>query len=140
MVLCLRCYQVVPDDAFCNQCGQNLGGTAVPLRQVAQVGDASGVTSGETEAPVSEESGQLQPDEPVELAEARPPDLVQEPAPQPAPPPVEAHIYPALRPLQTTEQSTGGQSWYLIVVILLAVLVLVAVVAVAVLYLLRGGG
>ena len=44
-VLCPRCHQVVPAGDFCNRCGQNLGGIALNLRQLALAGDDFWVTA-----------------------------------------------------------------------------------------------
>jgi hypothetical protein len=140
MVLCPRCHEVVPGGEFCNQCGQGLGGVALQLRQLAEVGDAFWVTAGVAESSASVESNLFGPDESVQLARAELPDWVRELSPQTAPPDVEARIYPALRPLKREGQAAAGQGRFLVMAILLMGLLLLSLVFMVFFILVRGGG
>jgi hypothetical protein len=138
LVLCPRCRQVVPEGEFCNQCGQSLGGLALSLRQLALAGDAFWVTGEAALPPDRPEPSLLALDESVEMAPAELPDWLQELPAESAPPEVQSHIYPALRPIQT-ERAPGQQRRFLIVVILLMGLLLLSVVLMALYVLLWGG-
>ena len=137
MVLCPRCHQVVPDGDYCNQCGQGLGAIALQLQQLAKAGDTFWVTSGGSETSSLEESVLLEPDETLDLADAEPPDWLQEIPAGSAPPEIEPRIYPALEPIE--QAPTGSRrNLFFTVVILLMFLLLVGMVVVA-LYVLLGG-
>ncbi len=138
LVLCPRCRQVVPGGEYCNQCGQALGDLALALQQLVLAGDAFWVTREMALPPGSPEPSLLTPDESVELARAELPDWLQELPTESAPPEVQQHIYPALRPIQT-ERTTSQQSRFLILVILLTGLLLLSVIFMALYVLLRGG-
>jgi DNA-directed RNA polymerase subunit RPC12/RpoP len=138
LVLCPRCHQVVPGKDYCNQCGQGLSGLALGLRQLELAGDAFWVTGEMAVPPTTPEPSLLAPDESVELAYAELPDWLQELPAESAPPEVQQHVYPALRPIQI-ERAASQQRRFLIVVILLTGLLLLSVVFMA-LYVLLGGG
>ncbi len=142
MVLCPRCHQVVPGGEFCNQCGQNLGGIALSLRQLALAGDEFWVTA---QAPVppeappdNAESGLLEPDESVVLADADLPDWLRELPIDSAPSEVQAHIYPSLSPIEG-ESRPARRGRFFILTIVLLVLMLLSLVFVVVILLLGGG-
>jgi hypothetical protein len=138
LVLCPRCRQVVPGEEYCNQCGQVLGDLALTLRQLALAGDAFWVTGATALSPSRPEPSLLTPDESVELAHAELPDWLQELPAESAPPEVQQHIYPALKPIQT-ERAASQQRRFLILVILLTGFLLLSVVIMA-FYVLLGGG
>jgi hypothetical protein len=139
-VLCPRCHQVVPSGDFCNQCGQNLGGIALNLRQLALAGDDFWVTAAPA-APSppseSEVGGIWEPDPSVFLADAELPEWLQELPAQSAPDAVKEHVYPSLRPIEV-ERERSGQGRLFSVVILLLGLLLLALVFIVV-FLLFGG-
>jgi hypothetical protein len=100
-------------------------------------GDTFWVTSGGGESSSIEEPVLLEPDDTLDLADAVPPDWLQELSPESAPPEVGPRIYPALQPIE--QESTGSRrNLFFTVVILLMFLVLVGMVVVA-LYVLLGG-
>jgi hypothetical protein len=139
MVLCPRCHQVVPSGDYCNQCGQGLGAIALHLHQLAMAGDTFWVTSASGESSSSEELALLEPDETLDLADAEPPDWLQELSTEAAPPEIGPRIYPALQPIEI--ESTGSRrNLFFTVIILLMFLVLVGMVVVALLVLLGGLG
>jgi DNA-directed RNA polymerase subunit RPC12/RpoP len=138
LVLCPRCRQVVPGAEYCNQCGQVLGDLALTLQQLALAGDAFWATGETGLPPSSPEPSLLAPDESVDLAPAELPDWLQELPAELAPPEVQQHIYPALRPIEA-ERAASQQRPFLIVVILLAGLLLLSVVFMALYVLLAGG-
>ena len=100
MVLCPRCHQVVPGGEYCNQCGQGLGVIALQLQQLAMAGDTFWVTSGGGESSSFEEQILLEPDEALDLADAEPPDWLQELSTESGPPEIGPRIYPALQPIK----------------------------------------
>ena len=137
MVLCPRCHQVVPSGDYCNQCGQGLGAIAVELQQLAKAGDTFWVTLGDGESSSSEDSVLLEPDETVDLADAEPPDWLQELPTDSVPPEIGPRIYPALEPI-VEEQTSSRRNAFFAVMVLLMGLLLVGMIVV-VLYVLLGG-
>lgn len=137
MVLCPRCHQVVPGGDYCNQCGQGLGAIALQLQQLAKAGDTFWVTSGGGETSSLEESTLLEPDETLDLADAEPPDWLQELSVESAPPEIGPRIYPALQPIEQ-EPAGSHRNLFFTVVFLLMFLLLVGMVVVA-LFVLVGG-
>jgi hypothetical protein len=137
-VLCPRCHQVVPSGDYCNQCGQGLGAIAVQLQQLAKAGDTFWVTTGEGEGSSPEESVVLEPDETVDLADAEPPDWLQELPAKSAPPEIGPRIYPALQPIEQ-ERTGSRRNLFFTVVILLMFLLLAGMVVMAFFVLLGGG-
>lgn len=141
MVLCPRCHQVVPDGEFCNQCGQNLGGIALNLRQLALAGDDFWVTTAPSTPippPESAEQSLFEPDESVFLADAQLPDWLRELSTESVPPEVQAHVHPSLQPIEE-ERRPPQQGSFVIAVFLLLGLVLLGLVG-AVIFLIVSGG
>jgi hypothetical protein len=139
MVLCPRCHQVVPSGDYCNQCGQGLGAIALQLQQLAKAGDEFWVTSGGGEISSLEESALLEPDETLDLADAEPPDWLQELPAEDVPPEVGPRIYPALQPIEQ-EQTSSRRNAFFTVVILLMFLLLVGIIVMALFVLLGNLG
>lgn len=137
MVLCPRCRQIVPYGEFCNQCGQRLGAIALDLHQLAIAGDDFWVAEGALEPAEDTESGPLEPDESIVLAEAELPDWLRELPADPAPIETKPHVYPSLRPMEEEEQPRGRGRFLTPVFVLLALLLL-ALVLVVVFLLLSG--
>lgn len=139
-VLCPRCHRVVPSGDFCNQCGQNLGGIALNLRQLALAGDDFWVTAASpAPSPPSEggDAGIWEPDPSVFLADAELPEWLQELPAQSAPEAVKAHVYPSLRPIEKEREYSGQGRLFSVVILLLGLLLLALVVIVV--FLLFGG-
>ena len=148
LVLCPRCHQIVPDGDYCNQCGQNLSGIALHLRQLALAGDDFWVTSSgapaETPSAVATERsfadiefGFFDEDESLELEQAELPDWLQELPVESAPAQVRARVYPALQPMQERQASTG-QGRYFLLVGLMGLLLLGLVVLTIILFIQAG--
>jgi hypothetical protein len=133
---------VVPAGDFCNRCGQNLGGIALNLRQLALAGDDFWVTAAAA-VPATPlggpEAGLLEPDESVVLADANLPDWLQELPTESAPPEVQAHVYPSLQPIKE-EREFSRQGGIFTAMILLLGLLLLGLVAMVVFLLVGGAG
>ncbi|MGD9405176.1 MAG: hypothetical protein PVH95_08505, partial [Anaerolineae bacterium] len=99
MVLCPRCRQIVPHGEFCNQCGQKLGVMALDLHQLALAGDDFWVSDGVLELPEETDTGLLEPDDSVVLAEAELPDWLKELPTESVAAETKPHVYPSLRPI-----------------------------------------
>ena len=139
-VLCPRCHQVVPSGDFCNQCGQNLGGIALNLRQLALAGDDFWVTAAPAAPSPPSEGGDLgiwEPDPSVFLADAELPEWLHELPAESAPDAVKAHVYPSLRPMEKEREYSGQGRLFSVVILLLGVLLLALVFIVV--FLLFGG-
>jgi len=139
MVLCPRCRQIVPQGEFCNQCGQELGGIAPTLQQLALAGDAFWVTEETAASSSSPEPDLLAPDQAIDLAEGHIPDWLHELAAEPAPAKVEARVYPALQPLEEATAGTRQMRFLVVAILLMGALFLGLLAAVAII-LLRAGG
>jgi hypothetical protein len=141
-LLCPRCHQVVPNADFCNYCGQGLSGMALSLQQLALAGEDFWVTGGAgpaTPAAVQSSKTSLwEPDESMELAAGDLPDWLQELPTETAPAEVQAHIYPALRPMEA-QRGTIQQGGFLIWIVLFMGLMLLGLVAITILLLVQGG-
>jgi hypothetical protein len=141
-VLCPRCHQVVPAGDYCNRCGQNLGGIALNLRQLALAGDDFWVTAAAAvpATPSGDaEVGLLEPDESVVLADADLPDWLQELPTESAPSEVQAHVYPSLQPIEE-EREFSRQGGLFTAMMLLLGLLLLGLVALVVFLLVGGAG
>jgi hypothetical protein len=139
-VLCPRCHQVVPGGDYCNRCGQNLGGIALNLRQLALAGDDFWVTAapaGPATSPAGADAGLLEPDESVVLADADLPDWLQELPTESAPAEVQAHVYPSLEPIEKEREFSRQGGLFTVMILLLGLLLLGLVVMVV--FLLVGG-
>jgi RNA polymerase subunit RPABC4/transcription elongation factor Spt4 len=141
-VLCPRCHRVVPGGDFCNQCGQNMGGIALNLRQLALAGDDFWVTAAAAvpaAPPGGADAGVWEPDESVVLADADLPEWLQELPTESAPAEVQAHVYPSLKPIEE-EREFPRQGRLFTVAILLLGLLLLALMFTVVFLLVGGGG
>ena len=144
MVLCPRCHQIVPDGEFCNQCGQALSGIALHLRQLALAGGDFWVTASSAVATEPGEDGPepeldlLEPDEDMVLEEAELPDWLQQLPTASASDEVKERVYPSLQPI-AEEPRNGGQSRFIILVVVLMGLVLIGLIAVGILFLMQSG-
>lgn len=136
MVLCPRCHHVVPDGEFCNLCGQTLGGIALNLRQLALAGGDFWVALA-SPAPAAESVDQnvLEPDESVLLDEAELPEWLKELPGPAAPPEVQAHTYPSLKPIA---EDQGKQGKFMVLVFLLLGLLLLGLIVAVGFLLMRG--
>ena len=141
MVLCPRCHQIVPGDRFCNQCGQELTGIALSLKQLALAGDAFWMTA-EAAAPAGEPTPDLDSEaiEPAQesgqdLEKGTIPDWLRELSTAPPPADVGVRIYPALQPVG--EAATGERTTRVLglVILLLGILFLALLIAAAILLL-----
>ncbi|MGD8902713.1 MAG: hypothetical protein PVI67_04035 [Anaerolineae bacterium] len=137
MVLCPRCRQIVPHGEFCNQCGQKLGVMALDLHQLALAGDDFWVSDGVLELPEETDTGLLEPDDSVVLAEAELPDWLKELPTESVAAETKPHVYPSLRPIEEVEQP-APRGRFLTPVFLFLALLLLALVAVVVFLLLSG--
>lgn len=140
-VLCPRCHGIVPAADFCPRCGQGLKGMALNLQQLAVAGAdfwVAGAGAPRAATPQAEMETTWQPDEATPLAAPELPDWLHELPTKQAPAEVQERIYPALRPLEV-EPKAGGQSRYLILVVLLMGAILIGLVAVAIFLLAQGG-
>jgi hypothetical protein len=139
-VLCPRCHQVVPSGDYCNRCGQNLGGIALNLRQLALAGDDFWVTAAAAVATVPSgdaEAGLIEPDDSVVLADADLPDWLQELPTESAPAEVQARVYPSLTPIEEEREFSRQGGLFTAMILLLGLLLLGLVVMVV--FLLVGG-
>ncbi|HSJ54043.1 MAG TPA: hypothetical protein VLC52_09875 [Anaerolineae bacterium] len=139
-VLCPRCHGIVPAADFCSRCGQGLKGMALNLQQLAMAGADFWVTGSGTPpaaAPGEGAGTTWEPDEATPLAAPELPEWLSELPTEQAPAEVQARIHPTLRPLDV-QPAAGGQSRYLILVVLLMGAILIGLVAVAVFLLAQG--
>jgi hypothetical protein len=100
-------------------------------------GETFWVSSGGSEPGSLEEPDLLEPDESLELADAEPPDWLQELSTESAPDEIGPRIYPALEPIGS-KPSGSRRNLFFTAVIVLMFLVLVGMVVVA-LFVLLGG-
>jgi len=145
MVLCPRCHQIVPGDRFCNQCGQELVGIALSLKQLALAGDTFWVMEGTaTPAADSEIESEIQIEdlEPVAgledgLEKGTIPDWLRELTTAPLPAEVEARVYPSLEPVE--QAAAAKTTRFLAVAILLLGTLFLGLLVTAAVLLLHGG-
>jgi len=138
MVLCPRCRQVVPHGEFCNQCGQRLGAIALDLHQLALAGDDFWLSDGALELPDETETGLLEPDDSIVLAEAELPDWLKQLPTEPVTAETKPHVYPSLRPIEEEVEQPLPRGRFLPPVFLFLALLLLALVLVVVLLLASG--
>jgi hypothetical protein len=142
MILCPRCHHVVPDGEFCNQCGQNLAGIALNLKQLALAGDDFWVTASTLAGAGGPAEGLpgslLEPDESVVLAEGDLPEWLDDLSMGLGPAVGKAHVYPSLRPIEAQVSAAPRSLW--IGAIVMLGLILLSLVFVAIILLSRGLG
>ena len=141
-VLCPRCHNIVPGGEFCNRCGQQLGGIALNLRQLALAGDDFWVTAATPASPAMASDGAelnlVEPDSAVILSDAELPDWLKELPVDSAPAEVQAHVYPSLTPIDKGERSTYRSAIFTLFLVVLGLLLLSLIAFVV--FLLIGGG
>jgi len=127
----------VPYGEFCNLCGQNLGGIALNLRQLALAGGDFWVTATASPPTASEgvNGSVLEPDESMLLDEAELPDWLKELPVESAPPEIQTHTYPSLKPIAEEE---GKQGRFMVLLFILLALLLLSLIAAAGFLLMRG--